>query len=611
MLLPPLAYSMYVFVKDSGAAADGRELSVLMVQPNVDPWRKFDANTSAMSLGKTLALTDAGMARHKPDLIIWPEMAVPYFFRDDKTVQEFVKRAVSRWDVPLLTGTLDRYTYDNLQTIGPLRENEQGNAKVFNAGVLLTPEPREADQPLTVKSSEPQERATSNGTQTKQRFNVKTSEMYRKRVLMPFAERVPFVDRFPALSRLAINFGGLGALSPGHEATVFSFEDKHGETVAKLIHAFLYRLRRPLGQTQRYAGTPLMKKWSFAAASLVALIGVALVIGSSAGSYAVSPKLPAFRPAVPAAAAAPLNSTLVGDFTSAIEIGGVGTTQIGGTAIDASGNLYVTGGFTGSIVFNTAPQTTLTSTQDDDVFVAKYDSNGHPVWARVANGATGQPAGLSLDGGLAVAVDGQGNSYVGGGFVKTLSFKDGNNNTLATLNASGSMLNFEPFVAKYATNGTLLWAVGGMSGSPQHAGDLEVGVNGITDIVVDGAGNPYVGGDVAGTNFLGTPVSGTGGVSKVLVSRLNPATGAPVWVSVTGGAHNDGVLGLGIDSMNNLYVMGDISSTTTFPTQPPTTLTDSNGFENPFVAKYNKKGQCLWAKQRLAEKSLFSALIWR
>jgi hypothetical protein len=274
--------------------------------------------------------------------------------------------------------------------------------------------------------------------------------------------------------------------------------------LAKVIHAFLYRLRRPLAHTQYGGGTPLMKKWSLAAASLVALIGVALVIGSSAGSYAVSPKPPAVRAAVAAAAAAPLNP-LAGNFTSAIEIGGAGTTQIGGTAIDASGNLYVTGGFVGNIVFNTAPQTTLTSTQDDDLFVAKYDSGGHPVWARAANGATGLPAGLSLDGGLAIAVDSQGNSFVGGGFVKTLAFKNASNNTVATLNSAGSMLNFEAFVAKYSGDGTLLWAVGGMSGAAQDAGDLNNGLNGIDAIVLDGAGNPYVGGSVAGANFLGTP----------------------------------------------------------------------------------------------------------
>jgi apolipoprotein N-acyltransferase len=244
MLLPPIAYSTYVFVKGSRAAAGGREISVLMVQPNIDPWRKFDRNTRAITLGKTVALTDAGVARNKPDLIIWPETAVPYFFLEETAAQEFLQRSVSRWDVPLLTGTLDRQSYNNPQTLKPLGENQEGNAKLFNAAMLLTPEPRGADQSLTAQSSELEETETDNRARTNQRFKVKTSELYHKRVLMPFAERVPFVDQFPALSRLAINVGGTGGFSPGHEATVFSFKDPSGEKVT-VAAAICYEQQYP------------------------------------------------------------------------------------------------------------------------------------------------------------------------------------------------------------------------------------------------------------------------------------------------------------------------------------------------------------------------------
>jgi len=111
---------------------------------------------------------------------------------------------------------------------------------------------------------------------------------------------------------------------------------------------------------------------------------------------------------------------------------------------------------------------------------------------------------------------------------------------------------------------------------------------------VDGAGNPYVAGTIAGTNFLGTPVSASGS-SEAAVSRLDPATGRPVWVSVAvpGLLGAGGVMGLGIDNQANLYVIGELFESATFPTQPaPTTVSGDS-----FIAKYDQNGQCLWAKQ--------------
>src|SRR5262249_52845126 len=69
-----------------------------------------------------------------------------------------------------------------------------------------------------------------------------------------------------------------------------------------------------------------------------------------------------------------------GNFQSAMQIGGTGTTQIGGTAFDGSGNLYVTGGFVGTIVFNTTPPTTFVATADYDFYLAKFAPDGHCLW---------------------------------------------------------------------------------------------------------------------------------------------------------------------------------------------------------------------------------------
>src|SRR5687768_11738586 len=67
---------------------------------------------------------------------------------------------------------------------------------------------------------------------------------------------------------------------------------------------------------------------------------------------------------------------------------------------DSSGNFYVTGSFWGStLVIGTD---TLLNNGANDMFFAKYDPNGNPLWAKSAGGTT-------LDFGNDIAVDNSGN----------------------------------------------------------------------------------------------------------------------------------------------------------------------------------------------------------
>ena len=81
-------------------------------------------------------------------------------------------------------------------------------------------------------------------------------------------------------------------------------------------------------------------------------------------------------------------------------------------AVDANGNSYVTGYFWGNATFGT---TTLTSSGQYDIFVAKMDSNGNWLWAK-------QAGGTSYDDGYSIAVDDNGNSYVTGYFKSNATF---------------------------------------------------------------------------------------------------------------------------------------------------------------------------------------------
>ena len=291
-----------------------------------------------------------------------------------------------------------------------------------------------------------------------------------------------------------------------------------------------------------------------------------------------------------------LNLESAPSFESAFKLDGTGTTQIGGQAVDSSGNIYVAGGFTDTLYFNT-PQglKTLASSGYYDVFLAKYDSSGNCLWVRNAQGYNNAADSLSIDGALAIAVDKAGNVYIGGGFVKTLSFFDSQKNVVASLSsADTSLYNFELFVAKYNTDGNLLWAEGGMSGSHGSAANLKSGINGVTSIVLDAQDLPYIGGRFAGANFLGTNV-GLEEDGDFFLAALDPTNGQVVWGTILGTPGEDGVLSLAMDVYGYINALGFMGKgSIAFPTTPETILTN-NDTTDTFIAKFDVNGNCLWA----------------
>lgn len=220
MLAVPLAYSAYVFTRPAPGTAEGAsELSVLLVQPNVNPWQKLSDESRPAVLRKTIALTNRALAgpAEGPDLVIWPETAVPYHLPANREAREAVYRAVTRWQTPLLTGLFDA----GAEVSGGAAPADAGKPEIFNAAALLSPGPEASGR----------------------RLNVEVSPAYHKRVLMPFVERVPYAERFPALQRLAVDIGVGGRVSPGRGATVFTLRTRRGEgarVAAAICYEYLY-----------------------------------------------------------------------------------------------------------------------------------------------------------------------------------------------------------------------------------------------------------------------------------------------------------------------------------------------------------------------------------
>jgi hypothetical protein len=251
-------------------------------------------------------------------------------------------------------------------------------------------------------------------------------------------------------------------------------------------------------------------------------------------------------------------------FVSKYSTGGVlqWVRQAGGTgydvghsvSVDGSGNVYITGYFNNTATFG---GTTLSSAGSNDVFLAKYDASGNLQWAQWGGGT-------STDIGHSVAVDGSGNVYVTGLFYNTAMF----GSTMLT-SAGG----YDVFVAKYNSGGIPQWArrVGGA--------DNDVGYG----VAVDGSGNVYVTGQIAGTVPFGGTTLTSAGYYDIFIARYD-GSGNEQWAQRAGGTNFDYGYGVAADVSGNVYVTGYIQGTSSFGA---TTLT-SAGIADIFVARYKE-----------------------
>ncbi len=113
-------------------------------------------------------------------------------------------------------------------------------------------------------------------------------------------------------------------------------------------------------------------------------------------------------------------------------------------AVDGDGNVYTTGTFSGTAVFGAG--NTLTSDGDTDVFLAKYDTNGNLQWVRKSGGS-------GNDLGRAISISGS--NVLLTGYFKNNNFTLQSPTNNVSLNSAGGK---DIFIAKYDTNGNLVWA---------------------------------------------------------------------------------------------------------------------------------------------------------
>lgn len=238
-----------------------------------------------------------------------------------------------------------------------------------------------------------------------------------------------------------------------------------------------------------------------------------------------------------------------------------------GITVDGSGNVYLTGSFSGTVDFDpNMGNNDLTSLGETDIFLSKLDAAGNVIWVKRMGGG-------DHDSANSIAIDGAGNVYLTGNFRGIADFDP---NGGASILTSVGLANI--FISKLDGSGNLVWAKG-MSG---------INYGYASDITVDGSGNVYTTGIFSGiVDFdpnLGNYDLTSAGQSDIFISKLD-AAGNLVWARSMGGFGYDYADGIGIDGSGNVYTTGSFSGTVDFDPNAGTANLTSVRLNDIFISK--------------------------
>jgi len=241
--------------------------------------------------------------------------------------------------------------------------------------------------------------------------------------------------------------------------------------------------------------------------------------------------------------------------------------------IDKSGNILITGyiGGNGLVWFD---DTSIYVNGNTDIFLAKYDHNGHFLWVRKAGGNYTTQAFSSWDDGRSVITDSYDNVYITGSFRDTAVF---NKDTLFSFG------DVDLFIAKYSANGDLIW-VDNYGGKAADNGNT---------IIIDNNDNLYLAGWIKDTARIADTVLIPYDDMDNFIVKLN-SNGERIWIKQMGGSSAYAYrTSIAVDSNNNLYVTDYFAGTVNLN---DTTLI-ANGNIDFYLSKYDPNGKFLWARQ--------------
>ncbi len=251
------------------------------------------------------------------------------------------------------------------------------------------------------------------------------------------------------------------------------------------------------------------------------------------------------------------------------QIGSSGGEAVRGIALDASGNIYMTGHFTGTGDLGAG---SVTSAGMNDIFVAKYSATGSCLWVRAVGGTDDDIA-------CGLAVDGAGNVVVTGYFRRWVDF--GGGIIYATFNGQ------DAFLAKYSASGAHVWSKTIWGDSTEEG----------TGVALDSVGNILMTGKFLWNTDVGKGVMATKGGMDFYIAKFT-GTGVALWSRAFGGtgiSGIDGTVGVSADRAGDVVLLGYFSQSIDFGGGVLRTPTVND--YDVFLAKFSGvDGGYRWAK---------------
>ncbi|TGE28174.1 SBBP repeat-containing protein [Hymenobacter metallicola] len=242
-------------------------------------------------------------------------------------------------------------------------------------------------------------------------------------------------------------------------------------------------------------------------------------------------------------------------------------------ALDAAGNAYVTGSFTGPISLPNGVSLSSTNTASK-VFVVRVSPQGVPEWAQQSSAS-----GTTVVNGHSIGVDDLGNVYASGLYTGAANFGNG-------VPAITTRTGFGTFLLQLrAATGDVRGAVAAFDYQvPQGPATYQV-----PRLAAGASGSVYlVSSFTVPIDLNGTTYTSRGNNDLLLV-KFN-AQGTAEWVRQEGGPNEDRITDAEADASGNLYLTGTLNGASSFSN---TDLPGAGGLDG-YLAKYSPLGSLLW-----------------